>query len=363
MENSFNPTIEQLMLSNFVRYNTLQELINYTMRNSNADTLNIFIDLYSLFKPLYSVDKLKYSNKSYHDITAFVLNMICHYRYFFKYIGVKTRFFIIFGLNCPNTNVKILPGYNSKFINDISTKKDTSNLIIDNLEMLDLLCTYIPDVYFFNIGRCEVSSMIYNIMDKSKYHQSKSNESMVITKDILPLQLVSIFDMRILRPSKKNNVDESFIVDNENLWSITFNQYRKTNMVVNSNLSNKLFSNFLAMTRVPERSMYSVLDIRKAYSILLDCKNMRLIEEDKTYSQNTINNIFGAVRPDSNINTSAIDLRWKCINPEFQCKYVLSTESPSNVNPILRYVEDNRALVDILNRYFERNHIDLNRLV
>ena len=363
MDSTFNPSIEQLMLGNFVKYNTLSDLINRTMRKSNANTLNLFIDLYSLFKPLYSVDNLKYSNKSYLDITAFVLNMVCHYRYFFKYIGVRTRIFIIFGLNTPSTNQNMLPGYNSKFVEDVNIKRDVNNLISKNTEMLDLLCKYIPDVYFFNIGRSEVSSMVYNVMNKFRYHNLKSDESMIITKDILPLQLVPLFNMRILRPSKKNNMDESFIVDNETLMGKFFSFYRKSSN--DCVISPNFISNFLALTRIPERSIRSMVDIRKAEKMISSCTSMGMIRNDKIYTQSVLNTALEAILPDynTNLNLSAIDIRWKCINPEFQANYVLPIESPSSVDPILHNLEDNMSLRNIINRYFANNCIDLNRLV
>ncbi len=90
-------TIEQMITGSFVKYNRLSKIINDTYSGSQATEINLFIDLNSVLKQLYSIDTLYYKYKHIYEIAATVLNMCGHYREFFKYIGVTTNISLIYG--------------------------------------------------------------------------------------------------------------------------------------------------------------------------------------------------------------------------------------------------------------------------
>ena len=49
-------TLEQLLTGHFIKYNRLSELIGASYAGSNCTKINLFIDLNSLVKGLYSID-------------------------------------------------------------------------------------------------------------------------------------------------------------------------------------------------------------------------------------------------------------------------------------------------------------------
>ena len=126
--------IEQLIAGSFVKYNRLSEIIFKSFQGSNCTEINLFIDLNSVLKPMYSIDKWTYKSQGQYEIAATVINMCGHYRSFFRGLGVNTNIYIIYGLNCPNVNNTYVSGYNSKFINSYIKKPDTTAMIEENLK-------------------------------------------------------------------------------------------------------------------------------------------------------------------------------------------------------------------------------------
>ena len=55
--------IEQLIAGSFVKYNRLSELIFKSFQGSSCTDINLFIDLNSVLKPMYSIDKWTYKSQ------------------------------------------------------------------------------------------------------------------------------------------------------------------------------------------------------------------------------------------------------------------------------------------------------------
>lgn len=349
-------SLEQMVTGSFVKYNVLNNLIQESYSGSNANHIHIFIDLNSLVKPLYSIDAWSYKYNNKYELAASILNMCAHYRKFFSYIGVYANIYLIYGLNNPNTNATFVKGYNQKFMDAYIKKKDTTEMIYSNLNILSLLCEYITGVYYFDIGSCEVSSMIYRLIDHIQTIYQQKIESLIISKDILALQLIPLFDSRVLRPHKTKNGDESFIVDNSNMWNKFCTEYRDINQFIHS-INTGFISNILAMTRVPERSIYSILSIPQAYNIIYKALEFRFLDNNKIYTQSGINTALEA--QGINVNLTELEMRFKCINPQFQSAYVLLYANPEYREIKFRDLDDKWGLQEIVSKYFSDIPIEL----
>lgn len=350
--------IEQLIAGSFVKYNRLSELIFKSFQGSSCTEINLFIDLNSVLKPMYSIDKWTYKSQGQYEISATVINMCGHYRAFFRGLGVNTNIYIIYGLNCPSVNNTYVSGYNSKFINSYIKKPDTTAMIEENLKILNIMCQYIPHVYFFDIGDCEVSSMIDYLINTTN-SRARGLENVVVTKDILALQLIPEHDVRVLRPIKTKNGDESFITWNANLWPSFINLYRK-DKDPQIRISNTFFQNVLAMTKVPERSMYAVFPISKAIKAIDAGVRTGFLDETKFYNQATLNTALTAM--DIQCNTADLEMRFRAINTHFQSTYVLPLEKPEFKRLRLVDLDDPVSLKEIVSKFFVNTPIDLDRL-
>ena len=354
-------TIEQMITGSFVKYNRLSKIINETYYGSQATELNLFIDINSAIRQLYSIDAWTYKYKHIYEIVATLINMCGHYRYFFKYLGVTTNIYLIYGLNCPKINDTFIQGYNSKFINSYIKKPDITELIYNNLEILKLITQYIPRIYYFDIGTNEVSAMIDYIINYTK-KKKKGIENLVISKDILMLQLVPEHNVRILKPNKtKNDGDLSYISDNNNLIKRFCVEYRG-GKEPKENINPCFLQNILTMTRLPERSIYtkSTLSIPKTIHIIEQGIKNRFLNEGILYTQSSMNTVLEAM--DIQCNRAELDMKFKAINTHYQSAFVLLTEKPDL--KYLRFVdmEDPISLKEIVSKYFYNIPIDLERL-
>lgn len=350
--------VEQLIAGSFVKYTVLGDLISQSYAGSTCTNINLFIDLNSVLKPMYSVSKWTYKSSSRYEIAATVLNMCGHYREFFRYLGVATNIYIIYGLNCPSVNNTYVAGYNNKFTTAYMMKQEVTELIEENLKVLNLICQYLPHIYFFDIGDCEVSSMIDYLIKTTKAREM-GLENIVITRDVLALQLVPEHDVRIIRPTKTKDGDESYIVWNYNLWDSFVTKYRKGKTPV-VQISNSFFQNVLAMTGVIERNMYSIFSIPKAFQIIDVGVRNGLLDPMKFYSQSSINTVLAAL--DIPCNPTELEMRFRAINTHYQSTYILPMEKPEFKRLRLIDLEDVQSLKEIISKYFIATPIDLDKL-
>ena len=350
--------VEQLIAGSYVKYRNLSQLIASSYAGSACEEINLFIDLNSVLKQLYSGDVWTHRSVDQFDIAASTINMCAHYRNFFRNINVETNIFLIYGLNCPSANSVYVSGYNAKFVEAYIKKPDITKAIETNLDILNLISQYLPRIYFFNIGTCEVSSMVDYLIHNLP--RTNSNiENIIISKDPLMLQLIPEHNVRIIRPLKRKDGDDSFIIDNSNLWIKFITEFRKGKIPQNL-ISNIFFQNILCMTSVPERSMFSVFNISKAFQYIEKSVKSNFLDPNKFYTQSGINTALSALQ--IKFNPTELEMRFKAINAHYQAMFILPMEKPELKTLRLIDLEDIPSLKSIVTKYFEKNPIDLDRL-
>lgn len=356
-----NMPLEIVVGSNYVKYDTLSKLILQAYGGSQADHLNIYIDIYSIIKPMFSSNtEIKYDMTSDLELSADLINMCAHYRAFFYRLGVNTKIFLIYGINTPVNNNILCPGYNENFIRSYTAKTKIRNIIESNMNALSVLCKSLPEIYFFNIGDMEVSAYIEYLISQHKLNDKTiypTTENMVISKDVLSLQLVSS-GCTILRPKKSKGMDNSFIISHSNFWNSFMVEIRGLKPVT-ENIDPVFFSSMLAMTRVPERCMSSVKSIPSTYSILCKGIEMGYIQTETGFSQSTINKVLEIMGV--NCNYTTLEMRWKSISTKFMAQYIIPN-SPKIANAELVDIQDPNGVKEIVSRYYEKSPIDLDRL-
>ncbi len=74
--------VERLINTNLVKYETLVPIVNECFATSNATHLNLYVDLYSVLKILYSNMDLDLGR--YNVLASTIINIGSHYRHFFR---------------------------------------------------------------------------------------------------------------------------------------------------------------------------------------------------------------------------------------------------------------------------------------
>ena len=144
MMNDYIPSISGIIHKYFVRYDRLMGAIPYAYSDLNIKQLNIYIDLFGLYKTIYS-RSYRTTINDYVEFTSGIVNLCSHYRAFFKRNGVYTKIFLISSFNTPSNIKSILPEYN-KTMEDKRQNKVIGEMMDFNLNLLEILCPYLPDI-------------------------------------------------------------------------------------------------------------------------------------------------------------------------------------------------------------------------
>lgn len=347
-------TVEQLLNMNYVKYNKMIELINSAFAGSNAETLNIYVDIYSMLKPIYSIDCLI---EDYAVITSCIINLCAHYREFFRTrYKVETRFFLVYSENCGYINKQFYPEYNKKTEYNINSNKLMHDMVKNNIELLQTLCPYLPDIHFIN-GTFETGVIIYDLICKNELIDNSPH--MIITKDMYNYQLIPTRDnIIILRPKKNTGFDESYYI-NKYLALNTYITERKCKYIsIDTILMPGLLSLIMTLSSVSERSIKSLFNINTSLKMI-----EKAINEFKILNgyNSDLQNVFNSIYNDKfKIGFETFQFRYKAIDIIFQHSVYMNTPECKSI--IINNLNDPETVKDINNRYFKKCPLDLNRL-
>lgn len=353
-----NLTIEQLLYSNYIKYDRLRLMTNEVFMNSTANHINIFIDMHSLLKSIYNTQNILINN--YTCIASSIINLCAHFRDFYNTrYGVSSNIYIIYGNTHSPLNKKFIMDYNAKEEKQINVNTQITNLINDNIDLLEIICPYLPDVFFIK-GNYEPSVLILDVISKNSSMRNR-NPNIVITKEIYPYQLTGIkaFGGRIVifRPHKLKGQDESYYISDNNIYNtyISINKKSDVNKVQHLlYLDASLFTLLLSISNLPERNIHSIFNIRNALQII-----DRLIK-----SLDILNMYTSDIKHVSSIidleKSVLIENRFKAIDAVYQHKIFMSTADSLNITFPNLY--DPQGIRKINDKYFKTNPLDLNRL-
>lgn len=251
---------DHVLISHFVKYDRLAELINAEFHDSGYNEINLFIDAYSMIKSVYKYDPSCFISQ--YSIASCIINACAHYRNFFwtRY-RVTCKIWVVFSRmeESKREARAFYPNYSTIFDTDVNPAMD--KIIEDNMEILRILCPYIPDVSFIYSGY--EPGLVFGRIASSEYSRDiKGNiiPSIIISKDIWNFQVVAeIPNVYMIRPLKKNGEDLSVLINNEDVLSYyTAIREVKANPY---NISSNYLSFIIASTRFPERGMKSLHNI------------------------------------------------------------------------------------------------------
>ena len=354
-------SIGQIINMNAIRYDRMTQIVSTAFTGSNATKVNIYIDLFNMIKTLYR--DYNYVIDDYSDITSCIINICAHYRSFFEErYHVSSEIFLVFSTNTCSINKALVDKYNSKTELMIMSNPKVTDMIDNNLKLLEILCPYLPDIYFIRT-EYETSVAIKYLIDKRK----DISPNIVVTKDIYNYQLAAdmMNNVTIFRPSKaiinSQTIDNSYFINHYNLFD-TFLMERKNNYKSTMDLYTAHLPIIMALSRVPERNIKSLLNINVSINIL-----SKMIEEHYIGSarvsdiEYVYEYIANNVRTD--IHGQLFLNRYKAIDIPSQLNILLTDSSSClSIENGLINLYDPVAVQQINNEYFKHNPLDLNRL-
>lgn len=264
---------DKIIYGSYVKHNRLDRIVYDTFSNTSiaaATNLNIFVDLYSVLKPILS-EHYRVDIPALTTITSGIINLCGHYRSFFRSLKVNTKFFLIYSNNTSEINRKLVAGYNESFYNK-SHIKQYRDFLNSNFDLLNLLCPYLPDIHFIKSTEdYEVAVIIAGIIEKL----NDRNPNLIISRDLYPLQLTALYPYTsYLFPLKTRSGDESIMIPisekisfRREFWELYCKRHNisPTKMIEISPLNMSLFS---ALTNFMERGINGVTSPSNARKVI-----------------------------------------------------------------------------------------------
>lgn len=357
--NSDQIPVEFIVSRYMVKYNRLDQLIQFAFKDSSATHVNLYIDLYGLYRTLMSRN-YRTDMSDYTALTVSIVNICAHYRGYFKRIGVSTTIFLISSYNLPEDSLQILPYYNKIFQEKLQSKS-LREMIELNVELLDVLCPYLPKIYFIRT-KFESSTMINHLI---QLEASKGNQdpNIILSSDLYPIQLVNKYnDTVFLRPIKQYHEDNSVITlpkghegFNEMFWSVVTRSRSKIG--ISEHLADIRACNFVylqALNSFPERNLPTILNITSSKKYIEQATNGADISLtlEMLYQLST--------ELSSRIPFETVKPRWKVLDLNYQEILFHNSLEPK----VIHYedLNDPNAVQMINSKYFANNPIDLLRL-
>jgi hypothetical protein len=355
---SYTVSIETIIYGSYVKYDRLQQQVYNTFSNTSiasATELNIFIDLYSVLKSIFS-ENYRTDISDYTAITSGVINMCSHYRAFFKRLSVHTKFYIVFSFNTCDINRKFVSGYNQSFYNK-SQIKMFNDVAMNNFSLLELLCPYLPDIFFVRSPRnFESSILIANLIEQI----NDGNPNLIISRDIYPLQLCSLYPYTsYLYPKKVRGLDESVMIPISEKQSFSYEFWnlvasiRRIKLESIGDISPINYSLFSALHRFPERNIDQLTDLNNVRYIInkiVGNSNIK-VHPQQLYEDYEIS---------SKIQVALAESRLKALDIEYILPFYKNDPESKSIK--LENLSDDRAINTINAKFLSHNPIDLSKL-
>jgi len=355
--NNVKVSIEQLMYKNFIKYDKLVEMVNIVFAGSNASSVNIFIDVYSMVKILYKNPNILIED--YSSLTASIINLCAHLRDFFKTrYRTTSKIYIVASRNAPAMNILLYPSYNSGIKLTMSNMSSIDEMVVNNMNLLETLCPYLPDIFFIR-GEYETGVYMYDIMCKNEM-LGNTNPNIIITRDVYNFQLIPMRENTVVfRPKKQSGGDLSYYLDKNNLFERFLIADRLVIAKNNITINPGLFTVFLSLSKLPERGIKSLFNTAKTMKILDEA--VATFRLHNGYNSD-MESVWNSIYKDSfgSIGYSTFKSRFDVI--DIQSQHYGFANSPYSKKVVFPNLYDPETVKLINNKYFKKNPLDLNRL-
>lgn len=310
----------------FIKYDRLKYLIDTNYTGSDATCINLIFDLGSLLYHMRNMDLQMCRFNEPHTLSATIVNMVAHYRYFFKSrYGVDTKIFIIFSNGNYRENLNKMTKYSNS--RNVEYYRENSNI-------LSTVIPYIEDVWYSGFKAFEPMSKIMEIVNYERDH-GNTFPWLLLTKDLLSTQLLRINDFFIIRPVKeyKTRYDRSYIINDAN-----YMECLKEDFKVKSKLSYvpvTALGLLFTLTKVSMRGIPSLVSVPKATQII-----------NKEFTENTLT---------VNLTQPEAERLCKKYNLKVEPDILLYRHWYTDATCIYAQYQNVRDYVGIINLYIDQN--------
>lgn len=362
-ENIYYPNAADILYGSYIKYDRLFEMTKFAFYGkTDSENVNIYIDVYSILKSLYTRGTNIQINDSY-AIASCIINLAIHLRaYFDTRHRVATKIFIIYGGARPNSAISQYLPYNMKNIQMEDSNLYLKQLIIDNLEVIKILCPYLYDIYAVVDYENEFSVIASALIDCES--EKGKTPNIIYSKDPLAYQLIAFKPRTFLyRPKKRNNIDCSWVVTKSTLY----NSYRYGELGLTkqfeTSLDVKMFSIYQAIAGIKSRNIASNKNGNTTIKLLENAVQNNVFANG--YNANGImrdNRAFTSMCIAENISYEDLISRFMAIDLPYQTMMYKTTPNFIGANAGIINLYNPQEVRNINDKYFQVYPLDLNRV-
>lgn len=350
---------ESIIIANYIKYETLGEMTNLAFANSDATSVNIYIDLYQIFRKMYRND-IAVGDRS--SVAATIVNLCSHYRAFYKkYYGVHARIFIIQTSGPMTRSEHFYPEYNHTNTEKMVLAEMITTFMLQNCAILKELCKYIPDVYYIQ-APFETATIIYTQI-QDQYIKGNYDPNIILSTSQLQFIIPALTQTQtvVFKHKWVNGFIQYKIIDQMNGMVEYLRSLKLSDKTVDSAsiISPKMLGLFMALTRYTSRDLHSILNVSSTVKLLV-----KLIAEGQlpnTYISDIelLRSILNTV-----ISSDEFELIWnryRAIDIVYQSELYKQSEYYADKSWDVNLQDPD--MVKLLNeKYFRSNPLDLDRL-
>lgn len=292
-----------------VKYEKLMELLRQdeTVNISTRDTVNIFINLESLFINMTNPkvkDYLVVNQKSSTiQFIACVINLAAHYRWFFTKNKIKSKVYLYFPTLSTAEYKNRLFDKDYRRYYDYKFKEDVQNSLVyktitSSIPIINMILEYIEGVYFIDSHNIENSVIPYIIRESEK----DESVNFIVSNSFYDFQYVN-YGFKIIVPRR----DESALI----------NQYNAIDYIANFHncngtytFSSKFLPFILSLVGNKNRNIYNIkgVQFKSAYKLIQTAFDKKMLGNESTNIHMLINIVKPAWRDIISINYYCTDI-------------------------------------------------------
>ena len=350
--------IEQILYGQFIKYASIESMVAKEFANSNANTVNVYVDVLQLVLPAFRCLRVE----NYYSMCSVIMNYAAHIRaYFMSRHQVTCNIILVYSPNYSSNNTKFIAEYNEKYRSRMAYNTKMAEVLKNNIEMLRLLCPFIPNLYLRQ-GTVEPSVIMYDCMLR-QFNNGAPN--IVFSTSEYAFQLPNAMKGNCIVFHKKTQHDKHWksydVSYSYNFMTAPYHFIQETKGTLKSDLliHPAAITTFMCLTGVPGRSIKSI------YSAVTALKFCQAVPEEYLIAGDyeMIHAAISSAPYKGKIHISANEFinRFKALDIPFQYK-LYSLMPDFNYTGYLDRRRDVETLKEINDKYFKSIPINLQNL-
>lgn len=330
--------LEKIIHSKKLNYKQLKQETDKFINNVQSENINIYIDVYDLFKKFYSpnlFDEFKIiDNKTKLMIVAEIVNIVGHYRHFFLKFYNKYTTFIFYYSDCKD---KYLTSVYQSFRSDFYDKRlifdkqsenysIVSNVLQECFKIIKEILFSIPHAYLINSKEVDYHLVPFMFINNFIENEKIVNEDYSIIFSNEKIHLIDLLYTTDAVLFRNNTKKDSYFVDYNNIMNDFQSGYKQIYDFDFLPKDSLMFA--IAISGYKEFSIPTInrIGIKKALKLL--AKKLENDIDIKSYNnEKEFKKIFEEF---SDNELELLKRNLKLINPElypFNCKDIINIDN------------------------------------